>query len=250
MKTYTESFVVKWHEIDLDKKLRPFAFMNMAQECANVHSSALNFGYSDLMEYNQVWVLSRIKIQYIVPPVWGDKVSMSTWHKGKSGLFWLRDFMVKDDNDQVVAVATSSWVIMNIKTRHIERKTIFDLKDDIVDKGLDINAIDKPCDKLLPIKELSLVREFIVLNSHIDFNKHANNAKYIEWITDSVSSSFLDRYNFTDIQINYLQEAHLDDKISLYVGQRDITSNIVELYYEGRRDDSVIFQALVTYKLK
>ena len=87
-------------------------------------------------------------------------------------------------------------------------------------------------------------------NSEIDFNRHANNAKYIEWITDSVSASFLDNFTISEIQVNYLQEAHLDDDIKLYASEYKTDGGDVEIYYEGKREDSLIFQAKAIYKLK
>ena len=248
MKSYKENFAVKWHEIDTNKILRPIAFMNMAQECANVHSAALNFGYDELIALDEVWVLSRIKIIYDQPPVWGDKVSMETWHKGQQGLFWIRDFLLQNDAGETIGRATSSWVIMNIKTRHIERCTIFEKSPDVIDMSLNINAIDKPCDKIIPLKNLELARVHDVKYSEIDFNMHVNNAKYIEWVIDSLEHSFVKENILKEIQVNFISEARLGDKVYIYMAQEIDSNNNTNIYFEGKKDDKIIFQALATYK--
>ncbi len=248
MRSYKESFVVKWHEIDCDMILRPYSFMNMAQETANVHSSVLSFGYKELIKLNLIWVLSRIKIEYINPPVWGSKVSMETWHKGKYGLFWLRDFVLCGEDGAVDAVATSSWVIMNAQTRRIERKTVFDLDPDVVDMAYDRSAIEEPCDKIFPFAGAEFEREHHVMYSDIDFNMHANNAKYIEWIMDGMQPDFLKAHKLKEIQVNYISEAKFGDVIRIYKSERYFERGGVHIYYEGEREGACIFQGLLKFE--
>lgn len=247
MKTYQEDFAVKWHEIDCDMTLRPYSFMNMAQETANVHSAMLKFGYKELIALNQIWVLSRIKIQYIHPPKWGDKVSMETWHKGKHGLFWLRDFVLYGAGGAVDAVATSSWVIMNTQTRRIERKTVFDLSPDVIDLACERNAIEEPCDKIIPFPGIAFEREHTVMYSDIDFNMHANNAKYIQWIMDGISIEFLKTHRLREIQVNYITEAKFGDKIRISKKEEQAPDGSVAVYYEGERDGTLVFQGLLKF---
>lgn len=250
MKTYKENFAVKWHEIDCDMNLRPYSFMNMAQETANVHSAMLKFGYKELIALNQTWVLSRIKIQYLRPPKWGDKVSMETWHKGKQGLFWLRDFEVRGEQGELMAVATSSWVIMNLQTRRIERKTIFETSSDVVDLAHNVDAVAEPCDKIVPFPELEFEREHHVTYSDIDFNLHANNAKYIQWLMDGISLEFLKEHTFKEVQVNYISEAKFGDKIALYKKEQVGPDGEVQIYYEGSRDGAPIFQGLLKFEMR
>lgn len=247
MKTYKENFVVKWHEIDGAMELKPYAFMNMAQEVANVHSAMLKFGYKELIALNEVWVLSRIKIQYNKAPKWGDKVSMKTWHKGKSGLFWLRDFLLCNQAGEEVAVATSSWVIMNINTRRIERNTIFDKSPDIIDLSYSRNVIDPPCDKIASVPDMEFVQAHHVRYSDIDFNLHANNAKYIEWIMDSISLDYFKRYKFKELQINYISEAKFGDIIKISKHETPLPNGGLLIYYEGNRDDTLVFQGELVF---
>lgn len=247
MKSYKENFVVKWHEIDGAQELRPYAFMNMAQEVANVHSAMLKFGYKELIALNEVWILSRIKIQYMNAPKWGENVSMETWHKGKSGLFWLRDFVLYDQTGAEIAVATSSWVIMNINTRRIERKTIFDLSNDIIDLAYNRDVIAEPCDKIIAPSNLLFVREHDVMYSDLDFNFHANNAKYIEWVMDSIPLDYFEKYKFKELQINYISEAKLGDKIKISKHETVLADGGLLIYYEGEREGTTIFQGHLVF---
>ena len=141
MKSYSIDFIVKWHEIDLHRRLRPFCFMNVAQELANVHASNLRFGYEELIAVDQVWVLSRFKARFLHYPKWQDRVSARTWHKGRQGIFGLRDFALYDQNGNDAIVATSSWVIINTRTRRIERNNIFNISEEAQSMALQQDAI-------------------------------------------------------------------------------------------------------------
>ena len=78
----------------------------------------------------------------------------------------------------------------------------------------------------------------------MDFNMHANNAKYIEWVMDSVDIEQLKNYRIREFQINYIQEAHFGDKVDIYSSLPDNSSDNpqLEIFYVGKRGDSVIFE--------
>ena len=52
------------------------------------------------------------------------------------------------------------------------------------------------------------------------------------------------------IQVKYLQEDHLDDDIKLFSDERNREDSSVEIYYEGKRGEDLIYQASAIYKLK
>ena len=148
MLTYKEDFILKTDQTDTRQNLRYFSFMCLAQEMANVHASILKFGYEELMAQNQVWVLSRAHIKFINPPKWRDKITIETWHKGKVGLFWNRDFALYSQSGELSVAATTAWVIMNTNTRRIERRTIFDTDPSVEEKSFKKDIIETPCDKI------------------------------------------------------------------------------------------------------
>lgn len=235
------NYKIQWHQIDAKMELRPFSFMNMAQELANNHADIAGFGYETLIKHNYIWVLSRMDIKIINPPKWGDDVTVETWHKGKRGLFWARDFEMKDREGNVLLAATSMWVIMNTQTRRIERRAAIEDITGIHDCTLERDAIAESCDKINTPADLEFVREHKVMYSDIDFNLHANNAKYIEWVMDSISIEELKEYKVKDIRINYNLEARFNDTI--IISKKELENNT--LYIQGERDNHLIFQTLI-----
>lgn len=245
MLTYKEDFILKTDQTDTKQALRFFSFMCIAQEMANVHASELKFGYEELMAHNLVWVLSRVHIKFINPPKWRDKITVETWHKGKVGLFWNRDFALYGPTGSLDVAATTAWVIMNTNTRRIERKTPFDEDAGVITNSFKKDAIDTPCDKIsLPDEPLSFVREKKVVYSDIDMNGHANNAKYIEWVIDSLPIEFMRNEEITDLKINYISEAQLGETLKISIGK--YSDN--RIYIEGARESGIVFQSEISYK--
>ncbi len=245
MLTHKEDFVLKTDQTDTKQALRFFSFMCIAQEMAGVHATKLKFGYEELMAHNEVWVLSRAHIRFINPPKWRDKITIETWHKGKTGLFWNRDFALYGPTGSTDVVATTAWVIMNTITRRIDRHTPFDQKEEVVSNSLQRDAIETPCDKIaIPQGKLEEVREKKVLYSDIDMNGHANNAKYIEWIIDSLPIEFISQKEITDLKINYISEAQLGETLKISSGKYDDN----RIYIEGARENGIVFQSEITYK--
>lgn len=267
LRYFSSDSIVTWHDIDNKQLLRPVAFMNIAQEMANTQASALKFGYYELIKANQVWVLSRIKIRFYAPPKWGDKVRMYTWHKGAHSLFWLRDFAMykvasrqESSTDltplaspELCAVCSSYWVIINTMTRRIERTSVINENELAMAYSGKMDVMDEECGKLSAPADAGMteVAGHVVSYSDVDFNKHANNAKYIEWIMDILPHGLsLDRV-IKSIQINYITEAKLDDKVIFMIDMNAVKS--VEsgdcshtVYMEGRKGSAtgaVLFQA-------
>ena len=225
-KIYREASTVKWHHGDIRQELKPYSFMNMMQEAAGKHANLMNFGYDALQESNQIWVLSRIKVRFEQFPKWGDNVTIETWHKGMQSLFGLRDFILHAEDGSNAVVATSSWLIMNAKTRRIERGNVFNSTSEILNDGNKTNAIETPCDRLKTQPDMEFVREHVVKYSDIDNLMHTNNAKYAEWITDSINFELIKTHRIKEFQINYNSETLLGDKIEIWAKEIETPADI------------------------
>lgn len=255
--SYKEESLVKWHHVDLRKEIRPYAFMNLAQEIAGMHANALHFGYYDLLAINQVWVLSRIRVRFLQYPKWGDQIWLETWHKGMQSLFGLRDFVLHAPDGSDAVLATSSWLIMNVQTRKIERNNAFNMSPEIQKQVNHANALEEPCERLRSQPDMELIREHTVKYSDIDYLLHTNNAKYAEWITDSIDQEIIQNYRVKEFQINFNSEAKLGETIQIYrketeTPEKQKTENQLEagcrtFYFEGRRNGVIVFESQFTF---
>lgn len=246
MKSKTINYIITSAEVDYGKNYKPFSFMCDAQEVANIHASSINFGYDDLIKKNCVWVLSRMKVKYLQSPRWGDNVNLSTWHKGRDGVFYIRDFEMRNASDGTpLIMATSSWLIIDIESRKMLR-TDHIISDSNSVTMLDRDAVAEHCCRLRTPEDMSFAMTKEIRYSDIDFNGHANNAKYIEWAFDCIDPKLLINSEIDEYQINFNHEARLGDKIQMTCSKIDNGS----IFIEGENNDTIIFQTKINLKPK
>lgn len=246
MKSHTIEYSIRTCDVDIRKNYKAFAFMTQAQEIANYHASAIGFGYADLIKSNIVWVLSRMKVKYIQAPVWEDSVQMTTWHKGREGVFSLRDFEVcRKGEETPVIQATSSWLLIDASSRKMLRPDHV-LGEKSTSTAWDKDAVAEPCGKIRTPNEedLYLIRSHEVLFSDIDFNSHTNNAKYVEWAFDAIDPAVLTEKEIDCYQINFNHETRLGDTVDLYRA----VSGVGKYYVEGRCGEKTVFQTSICLK--
>ncbi len=215
-KITTQRLTVPCYDTDVSHYLKPGAFMDMAQEIANVSADSLGFGFDALQRYGTAWVLSRFEAHFLAMPRWKDAVTLQTWHKGFEGPFYVRDFRMTGADGQPAVVATSSWLIIDMNTRRLLRRE--HLEDQLpLDTICPENAIETPCGKVqMPEGEIEQVAEHKVSYSDIDFVGHTNNARYVVWAMDCLDYETLATRRVRSLRINFNKEALPGEVVELF----------------------------------
>lgn len=248
---YISEQEVLFFESDFTGNLRlPYIFCFM-QEAAQKHAAILSFGHEDLLLDDRLWVLSRVYLKIMKQPVVEDKIKIKTWHKGSDGIFAFRDFIITDEKDNVLVLATTSWVVVDQKTR----KPIRNLEFLNNESKVNASSIEKSFERLPKFaKEIKddlenhvdkniTVKEFQAMYSGIDINRHVTNSKFVEWICDALGDKLFEGHLIEEFQINYNNEMHYHDKVKVYLKMLD------ELNYICDTSNSN-FQAKILLKQK
>lgn len=237
-KKYVQESFIASCEADSKFRLRPAAFMDMTQEIAYLAATELGFGYDDLQEHGAVWVLSRMNIKFLEYPRWRDDVVLSTWHKGPHGPFFLRDFTLNAPSGKPFVVATSSWVIMDAKSRSLFR--VEDLLPE--DTSCPDNAIDMPAGKVVMPRdaETQYAGEHEVLYSDVDIIGHMNNVRYMVLAMDCIDYNELSSNSVKEITINFNHETRPGETIVLSKARKEKEGN-VSYYIDGHVEEKQVF---------
>ena len=235
---FSQQLCIPCYQTDRQGLLKPTAFMDMAQEIAYWAAEALGFGYDSLHVHHTAWVLARMHIRFLRPVSWRDSVTLHTWHKGASGLFYLRDFLLRDANGETSITATTSWVVMDERTRRLVRPE--DLQQQL-QVGQTDHAIAEPAPKVIPSKEMEPAGEHIVTYTEIDINAHTNNARYVAWAIDSLPPNEGIR-PVKELCINFNKETTQGDCVQLH---RSFTGDT--WLVEGQVDGKSCFAVRLKY---
>lgn len=211
---HIQKFTIPCYNTDASWRLKPAAFMDLAQEAAGLHAVYLGFGYDDLIKTNTAWILSRVNVKFIDTPLWREDVTLTTWHKGFNRLFFLRDFVMTDKDGRERVKATTSWLVLNLETRSMVRDP------ELVEEGTvcSENAIENQADKVRMPRDVEAipVYERLVGYSDVDMLGHANNAMYMQWAMDAVDYELASAKPVKEFTINFNHEIKAGEKVTLY----------------------------------
>ncbi|KAH8933702.1 hypothetical protein BDL97_18G043800 [Sphagnum fallax] len=215
---YRQTFVIRSYEVGADKTASIETLMNHFQETALNHVwmaglAGDGFGATHSMIcHNLIWVVSRMQVQVEQYPAWGDVVEMDTWVAGSGKNGMRRDWLVRDyKTGQILARATSTWVMMNKKTRRFS-KMPNEVRGEISPHFLERSAIDNKDLVTQKIKKLGDDSAQLVCSgltprrNDLDMNQHVNNVKYIGWMMESIPNAIQESHELETLVLEYRRE--------------------------------------------
>lgn len=235
---HIQNLTIPCFSTDASWRLKPAAFMDLAQEAAGLHAVYLGFGYDDLIKKQTAWILSRVNVKFIDTPLWREDVTLTTWHKGFNRLFFLRDFIMTDKEGRERVKATTSWLVLDLKTRSMVRDPQL-LEDGTICSE---NAIETPADKIRMPREVEAepVYEHVVGYSDVDMLGHANNAMYMQWAMDAVDYEIASSRPVKEYTINFNREIKAGEKVTLYRAMLEKEDGL-HVFIEGKTEEASSF---------
>jgi acyl-ACP thioesterase len=225
---WKENFNIRSYEVDCSGRLSIVSIFNLMQEAASKHADALGVSIQQLLVENCTWLLSRLKIKIDTYPVWGDQLAVHTWPSGIRRLFALRDFHLKDQNDNDIAAALSAWLVLDTSKRRPARISRFIDRLNPLEGN---HVLSDPLEKLPKIEAFTDERRFRVRYRDLDINQHVNNASYVEWMFEGLPADVQNKLRLAELEINFLAESFLQDRV-------------VARYQPQDSDDRILHHAL------
>lgn len=211
---YSQDFTLTSGQCDLSNRALLRFFADCFQEAARNHAEALGLGVEHLAEAQKHWALTRILVTIDHIPERGETVTVNTWPKGMEGVFAFRDFEMKSGDGQMLARATSSWVVVDAETKRIlpppkDFELMFALKDRHA-----LTTLPEKIETQLPEMDLHVRK---IRYSDLDLIAHVNNARYLDFITDVIAENREGRFEPAGYCINFLKEIKLGDTLSIHL---------------------------------
>lgn len=226
---YKKKYHVELSDIDFMKELKLSSLFNYFQDIASEAVENIGYGIITLeQKFGVAWILIRIRVDIFRNPLWNEDVFVETWHQESRNLEFERDFIVRDSKGSIIALAVSTWVIVDIKTKRIRKADLLGLN---YPKNIKDRAIDCKLRKLKPFGQKEAVYKKVVGYSDIDLNGHINNSKYIDFAMDCFSIESHLGHRVKSLEINYINETLPGE---IMVLNRDISAlDSSLLYIEG-----------------
>ena len=234
---FRADYIIPCYDADLNMRLKPASFLNMAQEAANHHANYLGVGYDTLNETKQAWVMSRMRVIFDRLPLWREKVTLESWHKGAAGFMFLRDFLLTDAEGNSLVKATTSWLVIDMTTRRLARRGAFAEFAADSSKCIPESVIEEPAAKVVIPEGFEATQTTIHTASYsdLDMNHHVNNVMYIVWAMDIVAPEQTESKPLRELEINFNTEVRPQDQVelTLYSSPAEPDTYYVEGKVEG-----------------
>lgn len=205
---HAKEFQVRTVDIDQSGRIQPVIFMDYLLESAAEQAGLFKLGVTDLFEKGRTWVLSRFHVVFDRFPSFGERILIETWPSAKFPLYAVRDFEVATDRGPA-ARATSSWLIIDLKTRR-PVKTAEHLE---AFPQLDRRAIKDDFAPLPSPSREDARQEFPVFFSDLDINRHFTATAYVHRALETVPREILFQRRPVSIEVNFRSEAFYGDTI-------------------------------------
>ena len=218
-------------DVDRDNVITSKAILKMFEDMACFHAASLGHDPISVVEMGFAWVLANWQIKILKRAYYGEILNVKTWPKKFEKITTLRDYEIIDENGEVVAIGTSRWFIIDIKTRRPMR-----ISEEYARPYLPLteeDAIEK-MDKIEEPEKYEYRKEYVVCRRDIDSNKHMHNINYLDVALEIISEEIFENNKFDNISIEYKKELMYKDKVDCYYGQKD-GKNIITM----KTDDKV-----------
>ena len=174
-------------------------------------------------------------------PKYNEEITIKTWPRILEKFYSYRDFEVYDSNNNLIAIASSKWIMVNTETGKIERMTENLVK---VYGTVNKSVFDKPLnERPREPEELKLNFEYIVQRRDIDTNRHVNNVHYIDYAIETLPDKIYNSYEINNIQIHYKKEIKYGEKIKCYYSFKN-NKHVITIKNE---DNSVLHSIIKLY---
>jgi medium-chain acyl-[acyl-carrier-protein] hydrolase len=195
---------IEYDEVDLNFQLKLSVLFQRFQRAALFHSEKVGMGPQAMIQNGGVWILNRMMVDIHRMPVYREKITVETWHKGRSGVKTGRAFVLSC-GDETVCVAESQWLYFDLRKKRIVKipEVVLDAytteREDALDKGAIDFSVDR---KFEPEQMLSVSTR----DGDYDSNGHVNNTVYLDYLSTLIKREKLGSGRLNRIGIQYRKE--------------------------------------------
>ncbi len=217
-KNWIDTYHIHSYEADVTADATISSLLQFMQESAWNHAEHLELGYSHLIKKNLAWVMARLSLKITSLPQWHESITLNTFPSGRDKLFAYRDFRFTSQRGDILAIGTTTWLVIDINRRRPQRTdNYFHLHE----WGDYEHAYDgfAPKVNLLELPDSSTQRR--VYYSHLDVNGHLNNVKYLDFVLDSFPPECREANDLVELDMNFTNEALLGDQVEIQTQKYD-----------------------------
>ncbi len=242
VKIYSEEIVVRINEVNQKNQVKPVHIFDWFQHVKTTHSSKAGYPLTELISKNLTWVIARYRINIEKYPQWMDKIKISTWRVPERNNLVPREFIIENENNEIIIRATSSLKLIDLNAK----KIISPSKQFPLYPTYDKRAVKDDFPPLNEPDKTDYKKHFGIRRQDLDINGHVNNTLYIQWALETIPDKIFENYSVYELEAAFLQEVFYNEKI-VSIAQADKNMGFLHRVSEKTNDKTF---ALLSTKWK
>ncbi len=237
---FQKEFTVGLRDLGMSNELTNYGFLSYLEDIGTIHSDHVGYGVKDIFTKHRAWILLDWKLNVIQRPSFGEKVLVRTWATNieKSTYHVYRNFEVFNEKNELIATATSRWVLFdteNMKITKVDMSFIEMYKPE----GTEQEAMDQ-LKKLEEPSYFNSIQEYKVKRSDIDVNHHMHNLNYLKVAYEALPENIYFGKECNNLNIMYKRQIKFGDKVKCYYSYEDKSH-----YVTIKSEDDKILHAII-----
>ena len=223
----SEEYTIDIGHTDSRGLARPSTIIDFMQDIATRHAEQTGLAEGATRQH-AFWVLSRLRYEMKRPLRSYETVRVTTWPRQIKGALWYRDFRF-EVNGEEVGTAVTGWAIVNWETRKLMRPQLLqaEIPEQIVGKPEFLKGIR--CPETVPCFDR------VVRYSDIDVNRHLNNVKAVDILSDAFGLEQSETRWVYKMQVNYLNETRCGT--TLHIRSCTQENSLIVAAFDGEQEN-------------
>ena len=231
-------FYIGFRDMDFNNNIKIKSMLSFLEDMGGIHSNMAGLGVYDIPTKRKSWMLINWRLEFVKKPRYADTIKVKTWSRGMDKIFAYRDFYVYNQQEEIIAKASSKWILVNI-----DDLSICKLDDEI--KGEyeleDVHVFEDDFSKLKDIGNYLNEKDILITKDMIDVNGHVHNLSYIDFASQVVPLEAMQ--NAMKVEVLYKKEIRESDKVKcFYACENDVHYAIL------KSQDEKILHAVMTFQ--
>lgn len=209
-------FYIGLRDITPLKQLKNTSLLSYLEDVACMHSEIAGYGVTNMDTVKRTWILLSWKIEIKKRPNFNDFLKVRTWSRLIEKFYAFRDFEIFNQNDELIAIATSKWVFVDI-----EKDKLVKISDEISNKYEPENKSvfeEKDLPKFKEPENYINKIDYKITKNMIDINNHLHNIYYMDIAKEVLPIGIEEPNNF---EIMYKKEIKLGETVKAIYSEVD-----------------------------
>lgn len=226
MEHYTFPCAVEYGDLAEDALFSHRGMMRIMQEAACYDSGRVGYGPFDTEKNGIAWIICGWKMRLDRRPAWATRLTVQTWPRTMSSMTSERDFEIRDASGEMVGVATSRWLLLDVTTGHATSITpevagVYPLDPDsrAMAEDVPVNGRSGP--------DATETFTYTALGRDLDMFHHINNINYLDLARESLPPEIGHTF-FPNVEILYKRQIRRGDTVHFFHSVQD-GKHLVEL---------------------